>query len=90
MDFQKIALKIAYWLVAVCILVIIALTFYGRHIVQKESKKAITVKEAWDTDTKITFSDMSITLDDSITKKTSPKAEDTPEKSESEKAAQNR
>ena len=69
MDFQKILLKAAYWLVAISIVVIIALTFYGNHLIKQESRKAVTVKEAFDNKTNIKFSDMSITLDDSITKK---------------------
>ncbi len=90
MDFQKIAIKIAYWLIALSIVIVIAFTFFGRRLIQLESKKAITVKEAFDTETKIKFSDMSITLDDSITNKASSKAEETADKPESEKAAQNR
>ena len=90
MNFQKIALKIAYLLVAFSILVIIGLTFYGRHMVTKESRKAVTVKNAFDTETKIKFSDMSITIDDSITKKSSSKPEDTTGNPDPDKAVQNK
>ncbi len=90
MNIQKIALKIAYWLVAFSILVIIALTFFGRHLVQKESRKSVTVKEAWDNKTNIKFSDMNITLDDSMTKKKSSKPEDASEKANADKAVQNK
>lgn len=90
MNVQKIALKIAYWLVAFSILVIIALTFFGRHLVQKESRKSVTVKEAWDNKTNIKFSDMNITLDDPITKKKSSKPEDASEKANADKAVQNK
>ena len=87
MSIHRILIKIAYWLVAASILVIIILTFITNRMLKQQStgKKPVTVKEAWDTETKIKFSDMNITIDDSVTSKkssTDEKAEDTADEEE--------
>jgi hypothetical protein len=42
MEFQKLLIKAAYWLVAISILVIIALTLFSSHLIKKQSKNPTT------------------------------------------------
>ncbi|MGD9161402.1 MAG: hypothetical protein PVG39_23510 [Desulfobacteraceae bacterium] len=72
MNFQKIALKIAYWLVAFSILVLIGFTFYARHLIsgQSQSTQNISVKKTeTEESTNIEISGMSMTIDNEKAKK---------------------
>ena len=90
MNIHKILLKIAYWLIAISIVIMLGLTFFSRQLVKKQSRKAVTVKEAFDTETKIRFSDMSISIDDTITKKDTEKFGDPTNKEEENNAVQDK
>ena len=90
MNFHRILLKIAYWLIAISIVVMLGLTFFTRRLIKQESRRPVTVKEAFDTETKIKFSDMSITIDDTITKKDIEKFGDPTDKVEENKAVQDK
>ena len=66
MNFQKIALKIAYWLVAFSILVLIGFTFFARHIISGKSQSTQNVsveKIETEESTNIEISGMSMTID---------------------------
>lgn len=42
MDFQKLLIKTAYWLIAISILVIIGLTIFSHHLIKKQSNNTTT------------------------------------------------
>ena len=71
MTIQKILLKIAYWLVALSILVLIGFTFYARHIISQQSGTQQTSDKKTETEetTNIQFSGMSVTIDNDKAKK---------------------
>lgn len=73
MNVQRILLKIAYWLVAISIVVLIAFTFYARHIISQQSQQppTITVKKSHDTDeeTNFEYSGMSLKIENNKAKK---------------------
>lgn len=69
MNWQKTLLKIAYWLVALSIVVLIGFTFYARHIITGESQKAPVKETVTEETTNINFSGMSLTIDDKKAKK---------------------
>lgn len=72
MNIQRILLKIAYWLVALSIVVLIGFTFYARHIISQQSQGTQNsfVKNAEEEEgTNIKFSGMSLTIDDEKAKK---------------------
>ena len=69
MNFQKIALKIAYWLVALSILVLIGFTFYARHIISGQSQNATVKKTKTEETSNIQISGMSLSRDDEKAKK---------------------
>ena len=60
MNFQKILLKIAYWLVALSIVVLIGFTFYARHIISEKSQKASVKKTEAEKTSNIQIKGMSI------------------------------
>ncbi|GEM_PF-2595223 len=68
MDFrsmQKILMKIATFLVALSIVVIIVLLFFRHQIMNRKSTPAATVQGAMDKETKFDYSGMSLTVDTS-------------------------
>ncbi len=74
--FHRILLKIAYWLVAVSIVVLIGLTFYTNHYIKKKSleEKGISfesapVEEPEDTGTNVSIGGMSVTVESKNNKK---------------------
>ena len=69
MNFQKIILKIAYWLVALSIVVLIGFTFYVRHIITSQPQNAPVKKTETEETTNIKFSGMSLTIDNKKAKK---------------------
>lgn len=69
MNFQKIALKIAYWLVALSIVVLIGFTFYAHHVISNQSKNTPVKKVEMEETSNIQFSGMSLTIDNKKTKK---------------------
>ena len=69
MNFQRILLKIAYWLVALSIVVLIGLTFYARRVITGQSQKTAEKPAVSEESTKIEFSGMSLTIDNEKGKK---------------------
>ena len=73
MDIQKILLKIAYWLVALSIVVLIGFTLYARHILSGQSQESqnISVRKTETTEegTNVQFSGMSVTIDNKKARK---------------------
>ena len=72
MNVQRILLKIAYWLVALSILILIGFTFYARHIISSQSQgnQATSVEDGEaEEGTNIKFSGMSLTIDNEKAKK---------------------
>ena len=73
MDIQKILLKIAYWLVALSIVVLLGFTMYARHILSGQSQEsqniAIKKTEKKEEGPNIQFSGMSVTVDNKKAKK---------------------
>ena len=66
MNFQKIALKIAYWLVAFSILVLIGFTFFARQIISGNSQSTQDVsveKIETEESTNIEIAGMSMKID---------------------------
>ncbi|NLD35840.1 MAG: hypothetical protein GX654_03140 [Desulfatiglans sp.] len=64
-NMQKIFMKIATFLVALSIVVVIALLFFRHQIINRKSKPAVTVQSAMDKETKFNYSGMSLTVDTS-------------------------
>lgn len=69
MDIQKILLKIAYWLVALSIVVLIAFYFFARHVMTGPSGNISVRKIEKEEKTNIEFSGMSVSLDNKKAKK---------------------
>ena len=73
MDIQKILLKIAYWLVALSIVVLLGFTMYARHILsgQSQGSQNISIRktEKTEEDTNIQFSGMPVSIDNKKAKK---------------------
>jgi peroxiredoxin family protein len=69
MNFQKILLKIAYWLVALSILVLIGFTFYARHVITSQSQNAPVKKTEIEETSNIQVKGMSLSRDDEKAKK---------------------
>ena len=69
MNFQRILLKIAYWLVALSIVVLIGLTFYARRVITGQSQKTTEKPAVTEESSKIEFSGMSLTIDNEKAKK---------------------
>ena len=75
-NFHRILLKIAYWLVAISIVVLIGLTFYTNHYIKKNSgnEKGINfesapVEKAEDSNSKVNIGGMSVTIESKSDKK---------------------
>lgn len=62
---QKIFMKIATFLVALSIVVIIALLFFRHQIINRKTAPAETVQSAMDKETKFNYSGMTLTVDTS-------------------------
>lgn len=93
MNFQKILLKIAYWLVAFSIFVLLGLMFFSSHLSKKQAKGIATQNHATqttDTDTNINFSGMSVTIDDKIAKKEVAEIKEAIEKETNSNATQDK
>lgn len=72
MKIQSILLKIAYWLVALSIVVLIAFTFYARHIISQQSQNNQNISvEKTGTEERSSFdiSGMSLKIDNEKAKK---------------------
>ena len=69
MKFHKILLKIAYWLVALSILVLLGFTFYARHVISDKSQDDTAKKVEVEETSQIEISGMSLTLDNEKAKK---------------------
>lgn len=54
MEFQKLLIKTAYWLIAISILVIIGLTIFSHHLIKKQADnpaaEAVTQSESLNDD----------------------------------------
>ena len=88
MNFQKIALKIAYWLVALSILILIGFTFYARHIISSQSQNTPEKKAETEEISNIKFSGMSLTIDNKKVKKEAEEINEAITKDEGEKTGE--
>lgn len=88
MNFQRILLKIAYWLVALSIVVLIGLTFYARHVITGQSQKTTEKPAVNDESTKIEFSGMSLTIDNEKAKEDVAEMKEAMKKEETGKTGQ--
>ena len=70
MSFHKLLLKISYWLVAISIVVIILLTFFGQRIIKQASEEAAKQDGAVaEETTNVEMSGITIIRDESKVKK---------------------
>lgn len=89
MNWQKILLKIAYWLVALSIVILLGFTFYARHVISGKSQNTPVEKPDTEESTNIEFSGMSLTIDDEKAKKEVAEIKEAIKKDEGEKTDQN-
>ncbi len=84
MSIHRVLLKIAYWLVALSIVVLIGLTFFARRVITQQSQPAPVEKTVTEETTSIKFSGMTLTRDDGKSKKEEPEIKEEIKKDEGE------
>ena len=89
MNVHKVLLKIAYWLVALSILILIGLTFYARRVITQQSQPVAVENTVEEETTSIKFSGMTLTRDDGKSKKEATEIKETSKKDEVEQPVQN-